>query len=225
MEPYCSIAIDFDGTVTGVDVIDEILRAFARPQWQEAEELWEQGIIGSRECLQLQMAMVDQPLSRLERFVDDFSIDNSFGDFVRLLQSRQIPFAIVSDGFQVFIDRLLGNAGLRGIPVLANVLTEERGRLKTVFPYSDPACLSANCKCSAITGLNGDRELIVIGDGRSDFCLAQKAAHVYAKNTLTDFCDERGIPFTVFNRFSEIGAHLLKRGSLLPRIPAASRKD
>ncbi len=223
MELSYSVAIDFDGTVTDVDVIDEILRSFAKPEWRSVEELWEQGIIGSRQCLEMQMAMVEQPLHRLLRFVDGFSIDRSFSSFVRLLQKRKIPFAIVSDGFQVFIERLMKNAGLKDVPVLANVLTEEREKLKLLFPYSDPDCMSANCKCAAIAELSKGRALVAIGDGRSDFCLAGKAAHVYAKKKLTAYCREREIPHTTFDRFSEIQNDLQRQVEHL--LPFASRKD
>ncbi len=225
MEYPCSVAIDFDGTVTDVDVIDEILRSFAPPEWRAAEELWERGVIGSRQCLKMQMGMIREPLHRLLSFVDDFTIDPSFGRFCRSLQKTGTPFAIVSDGFQVFINRLLGNAGLKNIPVLANVLTEEQGRLKLLFPYFDSDCASANCKCGAVAELSKERALIVIGDGRSDFCLADKAAFVYAKNKLSGYCRERHIPHADFARFAEIQSDMQTRGISVSPLPFASGKD
>ncbi len=221
----CSVAIDFDGTVTEVDVIDEILRSFAKPEWRAVEVLWERGIIGSRQCLEAQMAMVDRPLERILRLVDGFSIDPSFGRFCRFLRQNDIPFAIVSDGFQVFIERMLMNAGLNGIPVLANILKEEHGSLNILFPYTEQGCLSANCKCSAVSELSRDRGLIVIGDGRSDFCLASKAAHVYAKNKLSAYCHEREIPYTAFHNFSDIQNHLQTQGEKSSLLPFATGKD
>ncbi len=222
--PY-SIAIDFDGTVTDVDVVDAILSSFARPEWRAIEDLWERGVIGSRQCLETQMSMVERPLEQLFRLVDGFSIDPSFVPFCRFLQKRAIPYAIVSDGFQVFIDRLLKKAGLAGVPVLANILRDERGMRKLLFPYSEPGCKSANCKCNAVSELSKGRALIVIGDGRSDFCLADKAAHVYAKNKLIDYCREREIPHTGFDRFSEIQKDIQTQGRHASLLPFARRKD
>jgi len=226
MREHCCLAIDFDGTVTDVDIIDAILQSFARPEWQDVESLWEQGIIGSRECLERQMAMVEQPLSKLLEYVDGFSIDDTFRDFTRFLEARSIPYAIVSDGFQVFIERLLANAGLGRIPVYANILREEQGALKTIFPYSQPDCNSANCKCTAVSGMGRKRALILVGDGRRDFCLAHKSSHVFAKKALTGYCFDNNIPHTPFDSFSEITAFLkTKRIRLSPLQSVEAGKE
>jgi 2-hydroxy-3-keto-5-methylthiopentenyl-1-phosphate phosphatase len=225
--PYF-VAIDFDGTVTDVDIIDAVLQSFARPEWQEAETLWEQGIIGSRECLERQMSMVDQPLGKLLDYIDGFSIDGTFKDFAGYLDARDIPYAVISDGFQVFIERLLANAGLGQVPVYANLLREERGTLRTVFPYSQPDCDSANCKCTAVSELSKERSLIVIGDGQSDFCLAHQARHVFTKKKLSGYCRENNIPYTAFVSFAEIAAFLETKRTLpapLQRVEAGKDRS
>jgi 2-hydroxy-3-keto-5-methylthiopentenyl-1-phosphate phosphatase len=204
MKAQYFVAIDFDGTVTDVDIIDAVLQKFARPEWDEVETLWEQGIIGSRECLERQMGMVDRPLDQLLDYIDRFAIDKTFGDFIDLLDESQIPFAIVSDGFQVFIERLLENAGLRRMPIIANRLREEQGRLTTAFPYAGQYCNAANCKCMAVQDLSKDRSLILIGDGQSDFCLAHKAGLVFTKKKLTDYCQRHKIPHSPFENFAEV---------------------
>jgi 2,3-diketo-5-methylthio-1-phosphopentane phosphatase len=226
MKAQYFVAIDFDGTVTDVDIIDAILQKFARPEWKEAETLWEQGIIGSRECLERQMAMVDKTLDQLLDYIDQFSIDETFGDFIGLLEDRQIPFAIVSDGFHVFIEKLLENAGLRRLPVIANRLWEEQGRLNTAFPYAYQACNAANCKCMAVQDLSKDRSLILIGDGQSDFCLAHKADLVFSKKKLTAFCQRYKIPHSPFNNFTEVTIFFCtRRVQTVSLHPVASGKD
>lgn len=223
--PYF-VAIDFDGTVTDVDIVDAVLQAFACPEWQEVEMLWEQGIIGSRKCLERQMSMVDQPLGKLLDYIDGFSIDSTFSDFVGYLNVCDIPYAIISDGFQVFIERLLAKAGLKQVPIYANLLREERGTMKTVFPYSQPDCYSANCKCTAVSELSKECSLIVIGDGRSDFCLAHQASHVFTKKKLSGYCRENNIPHTPFDSFAEITAFLeTKKKMLMPLQPVEAGKD
>ena len=222
--PYF-IAIDFDGTVTDIDIIDAVLEAFARPEWRKVETLWEQGIIGSGECLKRQMSMVDQPLGRLLEYIDGFSIDSTFKDFAGYLDARGIPYAIISDGFQVFIERLLANAGLGRVPVYANLLREDSGTMKTIFPYSHPDCKSANCKCAAVSDLSKERSLIVIGDGRSDFCLAHQARHVFTKKNLSGYCRENNIPHTPFDSFAEIASFLETNEKTMPLQPVEAGKD
>ncbi|HEX9020125.1 MAG TPA: MtnX-like HAD-IB family phosphatase, partial [Nitrospirota bacterium] len=218
MESPYFFAIDFDGTVTDADIIDTVLQRFADPAWQEVETQWERGLIGSRQCLETQMSLVDSSLAGLLDYIDEFAIDESFRDFIALLAERQIPYAIISDGFRVFIERLLATAGLKRLPVYANELREENTGLKTLFPYSRPDCDAANCKCDVVARLSGERPVILIGDGRSDFCIARKANHVFTKNTLTGHCRANSIPHTPFDSFSEITAFLKAQSRTRPPL-------
>lgn len=208
MDPNYFIAIDFDGTVTDVDIIDAVLQKFARPEWQDVETRWEQGIIGSRKCLEDQMALINHPLDKLLDYVDTFTIDKTFKKFAFFLNEQQIPYAILSDGFQLFIERMLNNAGLDQIPVYANLLTEDNGKLKTLFPHSHRDCDSANCKCMVVDRLSKERPVILIGDGRSDYCVAHKASHVFTKKSLTHYCQVNNLSHTPFNNFAEITGFL-----------------
>jgi len=208
MEAKHFVAIDFDGTVTNVDLVDSILETFARPEWREVEKLWEKGLIGSRQCLETQMSMVDCSLDKLLAYVDNFSIDKTFLDFTVFLHDHHIPYAILSDGFQVFIERLLSNAGLKGVPVYANILTDHNGKLKTLFPHSRQDCDAAHCKCMVADRLGNGLPTIVIGDGRSDYCLANKSRYVFTKSKLTEYCTTNGIPHTPFDDFISIAQRL-----------------
>jgi 2,3-diketo-5-methylthio-1-phosphopentane phosphatase len=204
MKPNLFIAIDFDGTVTDLDITDAIIREFAKPGWEEAERLWEEGGIGSRECLTMQMSLIDTPIERLLEYVSGFAINESFIGFIDFLKEFHIPFGIISDGFQVVIESLLSDAGLSNIPVYANRLVEGDSGLKTIFPYASKSCLSGMCKCKIASELSNGLPIIHIGDGRSDFCLAEKAAYVFSKRKLTDYCRIKGIPHSEFNNFKVI---------------------
>ncbi len=49
---HWSILCDFDGTISLEDVIDSLLEKYGQPGWQELEDQWKAGKIGSRECMQ-----------------------------------------------------------------------------------------------------------------------------------------------------------------------------
>jgi 2,3-diketo-5-methylthio-1-phosphopentane phosphatase len=206
------VAIDFDGTIVDQDLTDAVIQRFAKPGWEIPERLWESGQMGSRECLAIQMSLINESVADILNFIDRFEIDPYFLDFTDLLNHMGVPFAIVSDGFSVFIERLLGNAGFMKMPqIYANGLIKKRAGLKTVFPYANRQCLSGTCKCSVTNTLSGDRSVILIGDGRSDFCLAQKAAFIFSKGKLGRFCVEAGLRFQPFEDFSDI-AKRIKEG-------------
>lgn len=202
------VAIDFDGTVTDKDITDAVIQRFAKPGWEAAEERWEKGIIGSRECLSQQMSLIDASISRLLDFVKDFAIDKTFPGFVSFLRAHRIPHAIISDGFSLFANSILSQSGLKDIPIYANSLKEENGRLQAIFPYSGDGCVSGTCKCAVAETLSRDLPLILIGDGRSDFCLADKAAFVFSKRKLSHYCKAGKIPHIAFENFRQPEGYL-----------------
>lgn len=205
------LAIDFDGTIAELDVTDAVLEAFAPPKWLEIEQLWQQGMIGSKECLSKQLALIKAPLEEILAFVEHIEIDDTFIEFVRQLQQAQIPFAIISDGFQVLIDHILAKNGLQGLPVFANELKEENKKLVTAYPYSYDHCTSGTCKCRTAEQAAQGSPVYLIGDGQSDFCLAGAADFVYAKAKLVDYCIQENIPHCVYTDFQDIMINLRKQ--------------
>jgi 2-hydroxy-3-keto-5-methylthiopentenyl-1-phosphate phosphatase len=210
----CFLAIDFDGTIAKFDVTDAVLEQFAPPEWLEVEKLWETGVIGSKECLRKQMALINTPLAEVLEFVETIEIDPSFLSFVKQMQHQQVPLAIISDGFRIFIDAILAKNGLVGLKIFANELTEISGKLITDYPYSVAQCSSGTCKCMTSQQAAQGLPVYLIGDGRSDFCLAGAADFVYAKAHLVDYCQQREIPYCVYTDFEDILHDLRKQ---LPR--------
>ena len=209
----CFLAIDFDGTIAKFDVTDAVLEQFAQPEWLEVEKLWETGAIGSKECLRKQMALINTPLAEVLRFVETIEIDPSFLRFIKEMQHQQVPLAIISDGFRIFIDTILAKNGLQGLQVFANGLTEFDGKLTTDYPYSTDHCASGTCKCLTSQQAAQGLPVYLIGDGRSDFCLASAADFVYAKAKLVDYCQQQGISYCPYHDFEDILEDLRKQQS------------
>jgi 2-hydroxy-3-keto-5-methylthiopentenyl-1-phosphate phosphatase len=71
-------------------------------------------------------------------------------------------------------------------------------------PHAAPggACGSGTCKCRIASSLSRPLTLLV-GDGRSDFCLAGEADLVFAKKSLIAHCRETGISHRPFTEFAE----------------------
>jgi 2,3-diketo-5-methylthio-1-phosphopentane phosphatase len=195
------VTIDFDGTINASDVTDAVIKKFARFGWQEVESLWEEGRIGSRECLARQMALVDAPLEQIVEYACTHPIDPGFPDFMRLLKGAGIPFAIISDGFKPIINGIFAAAGFSELPVHANDLLEDATGLKTIFPNTSGVCQSGTCKCKTADLLAGGLPIVHIGDGRSDFCISRKATHVFSRGKLTGYCVENDIPHSAFTDF------------------------
>jgi 2,3-diketo-5-methylthio-1-phosphopentane phosphatase len=202
------ITIDFDGTVSQTDVTDAVIREFAQDGWQEAEARWERGDIGSRECLAYQMSLIRMPLKRILDYAQNIPIDPYFANFIGFLQQHNLPFAIISDGFLPIIHSILHFNGMHRLPVYAGDLVFDRHGLHTIFTNAVESCPSGTCKCQIAERLSKSTSLIHIGDGRSDFCLAKKAHHVFCKGRLLEFCTQNGISHSGFEDFRDIERHI-----------------
>ena len=207
---------DFDGTISQLDVTDLVLTELAHPSWREVEQEWALGVIGSRECLRRQMALVDASTQELNALVDSVPIDPDFARFSEYLKRRAVPFYVVSDGFDIFIRRVLKNSGLNlplrnGTHLFSSRLKVRGRRLEPSFPYAGPPCVHdcATCKAEIIRRRRRDGSLVIfIGDGLSDRFAAQAADVVLAKNQLLAYCRENGIDCWPFETFADIEAEM-----------------
>jgi 2-hydroxy-3-keto-5-methylthiopentenyl-1-phosphate phosphatase len=66
-----------------------------------------------------------------------------------------------------------------------------------------PDCRSGSGTCKCAVAKETKRRTLMIGDGRSDFCVAQTADFVFAKDKLLVHCREHGIPHEAFADFAE----------------------
>lgn len=210
------IFCDFDGTVTQADVTDCILEELADPSWREVEAAWVRGMIGSRECLERQMALVQASSKQLNTLIDSIAIDPGFAAFYRFTEERGIPFYILSDGFDYVIRRVLRRAGANGElrngrHLFTSAMRVEGNRVKVNFPHEEDVCEHgcATCKAAIIRRIGrGYHPVIFIGDGLSDRFAVEESDIVFAKSHLLSYCAKKGIRAQAFEAFAEIQARL-----------------
>ena len=65
----------------------------------------------------------------------------------------------------------------------------------------------------------------MIGDGRSDMCVASGADFVFARDSLAEHCERNGIPYAQFDSFAELPALLAKLPSHAANAPHYSREQ
>jgi 2,3-diketo-5-methylthio-1-phosphopentane phosphatase len=210
------ITLDFDGTVTLGDVTELILDRFADPEWREVEAEWVSGRIGSRECLARQAALLSVSPAELDALLDTVEIDPDFPRFVQEAHALGATMKIVSDGFDRFIEPILARIDAK-VSLQSNRLIPTGSRSwRAEFPHVNPDCSSESgvCKCASLAA---GKFRLLIGDGRSDFCVAQEADLVFAKSALAEFCQEQSIPYRSISSFREARVHMLELSKLLAR--------
>ena len=212
--------VDFDGTISREDTTDRVLQRFAESGWEDIEAEWQAGAIGSRACMERQVALLRASPDVLDTFAAGLEIDWGFPAFALLCRRHGIPLTIVSDGLDRTIRIVMKRAGLGHIPVLANRLEAVGGdRWRLTSPYAAPegACDSGTCKCRVAAGLPRPLTLLV-GDGRSDFCVAREADLVFAKGALATHCRQAGIAHHAITDFADAAMRLdaILAGAPLP---------
>ncbi|WP_178130682.1 MtnX-like HAD-IB family phosphatase [Reyranella sp. CPCC 100927] len=194
-----TIVCDFDGTIVPFDVTDRVLDQFADPAWQFVEEAWKHGRISALRCMRLQVAMIRATSADLDAFLDTIDIDPQFPAFVDDCRRAGMPIAVVSDGLDYVIQRILARHGIDGLVVIANQLVPGGdGTYTMAVPYAVAATCKARsgvCKCNQAARLAAGRHrTLLIGDGRSDFCLGEAADLVFARGALLAKAREQGWP-------------------------------
>ncbi|MBB3302929.1 2,3-diketo-5-methylthio-1-phosphopentane phosphatase [Rhizobium sp. BK077] len=214
---------DFDGTISIRDVTDIVLSCFAGSQWEDIEQEWKDGRIGSAECMRRQIPLIRATRHELDALLDTVAIDPGFVAFRDYCRESGLPVTVVSDGVDYFIRHVLALNGIRDLPVIANILTHrgvEGQDTYALAPSAATAGCSAGsgvCKCKVIGGI--ERQ-IYIGDGRSDFCVSGRAGLVFAKGKLAEYCSDQGISYIAFDDFTDL---IPRMQAVLPGIARAPR--
>ncbi len=205
--------IDFDGTLSVKDTVDAMLERFAGPDWETVEEEWLAGHITAVQCMQKQLRMVDADHVTLESFFRGIQLDASFLPFHKHV-SQFAEVAIVSDGLDHAIKVAMKNAALPDLPVYANKLHFVPDGIDISWPHLNASCSAGNgvCKCAVARNLAAEAEgpVILVGDGKSDACLAKNADVVFAKGSLVKYCEQQGIAYHPFQTFADVLAKVKK---------------
>ncbi|WP_051356534.1 HAD-IB family phosphatase [Azorhizobium doebereinerae] len=203
-------ALDFDGTICPIDTTDFLLETFADPAWLDIEARWQAGEINSRDCLAGQVALIRARPEEIDAALAGIALDPAFADFLQAARAIGAHVSVVSDGFDRSIRTLLAAAGI-DLPVACNRLVQAGAdRWRAEFGAEDATCSNGTCKCAAVQPKDGlaPPRVILVGDGRSDFCLARRADFVLAKGRLATFCAAEGIAHRPISGFADARAYL-----------------
>lgn len=215
------VFLDFDGTISRVDVVDAILDRYADPEWERVERDWKAGRIGSRACLAGQLALVRATQGEVDALLSAVEVDPGFLPLMAVCAAAGVRSHIISDGFDYCIDRILKRLPASHQRMLAAVSVcsshlepEPPDRWKTAFRYMDSECEHgcATCKPAVMAALSpAGAPSIFVGDGLSDRYAAAAADVVFAKDKLAAYCAEQGIAFNRYDTLAD-AAELVARG-------------
>jgi 2-hydroxy-3-keto-5-methylthiopentenyl-1-phosphate phosphatase len=198
-----SVFLDFDGTISTVDVGMHLLDRAASPEWWDLHDRYERGEIGSRECVLGQWALVEGDPTTLRAVAAEVSVDPGFVPLVDALRDGGAELIVVSDGFGFYVRDACAPLG---VDVLTNAVDFATGALH--FPHEDPQCPCASCGVCKQAPIREARQrgqtTVLIGDGVSDRQAALLADVVFAKGPLAAWCLTAGIACTRFDTLDDV---------------------
>ena len=198
-----SVFLDFDGTVSLVDVSDHLVERLASSGWQEVDAANRAGHLGTRAWLLEMWERLPHEEAMLRAVASEIAVDEGFESLVRALREAGADVTVVSDGFGFYVEEACRPLG---IAVLTNRPDFATGRLE--LPYEDRCCPCATCgvcKQAPIKEARRDgRTTVLVGDGSSDFKAALLADVVFARGDLAAWCAANGIAHRPFECLAEV---------------------
>jgi len=204
-----AVFCDFDGTFSVQDVGATLAVRHAAEQRPVQWVRYEAGEITAWEY---NMEILDgMPLGQagVEEFLHTVELDPGARDLVAWCEARRVPFRVLSDGFDFNLNRLQQIHSLR-FAYAANRLRFQDGRwrIRAAAPNDACDCGTGTCKRGIIEAFRASRPgvtLVHVGNGAvSDLCGALAADVCFAKDSLADEMQSRGVGFERFETLHDV---------------------
>lgn len=226
------IFVDFDGTITREDVGASFFTEFGdnNAVFAIIGDIMNKTISGREGWDKLFATLRKVSREEYSNFVHKFEIDSSFHQFIGMCEENNFEVTILSDGFDLYLEKILKREGLERLKFFSNHLVQnEEGNFTYSFPFTDEECdRCANCKRNHLINSTSDDDFTVfIGNGISDQCPAQYCDFIFAKDSLLKFCEKERIsyyPYSNFNQVKDILLTLASKKNLKKRHQAELKR-
>ena len=197
------IVVDWDGTITEVDGLYEAICTFGDERIYEETEDRLGRELTLNEVIAVEIGTITASLDEVVDWVrGNVRLRDGFTRFAR----RHRPL-VVSSGFHELIEPVLEREGLLDLEVRATRLDPRPDGWRALFRNGEPCPVCGeSCKRADVEGID---ELVYVGDGVSDRCVALAASRVFARDGLARYLAARGAPFEPFEDFADVEARLV----------------
>ena len=212
-----SLVLDFDGTITNRDIGVEVIKRFASPDWDEGLRRWRAGEFDQRQLMEWEFERL--PSGR-DAEMREFSLDKAnvrpgLAALINLCRENDVPMEVVSNGMAFYVEAVLAREGLSDMAYVApsptfNGMGPDAGPAVEFGDGIETCDRTGLCKCARARRLRaGGRKIVFVGDGISDYCIAEEEADfVIARSSLRDHCKEIGIEHVGFEDFNDVARQL-----------------
>jgi 2-hydroxy-3-keto-5-methylthiopentenyl-1-phosphate phosphatase len=208
-----TLVVDFDGTVTEHDLLDDIAQTFGDGEvYREVDEGLDRGRLSLHEVIRREFEPVRAPLDEVVAYaLSNTRVRPGFRELAERARAEGWRFVIVSSGFHELIEPILEREGVE-VELHANRVDARPDGWRVHWSYGeDCETCGESCKRSTVDALANGGEVVYVGDGYSDRCAAESADLVFARRGLARWLAERGVPFEPFDDFHDV-SRVLENG-------------
>ncbi|HHX86917.1 MAG TPA: MtnX-like HAD-IB family phosphatase [Firmicutes bacterium] len=201
--------LDFDGTVTAIDISTELASRFGDRKYKQVEQAYRRKRIGMKKWLAKVSSFLPADLDYLIRLSLKLAVLRpGFMEFLNFVRSCSHEVYIASDGLGFYIEPVLEKFGcLEFIDgIFKNEMLAGRENLEIVITNAHHRCqFCGNCKASQVVKLKQEGyRVIYVGDGMNDRFGASWADQVFARDRLAGFFQKSNISFNPWVDFFDI---------------------
>jgi len=200
------IQCDFDGTLTVEDMGFYLLDTFARGDWRQWLQQYRDKKITVGEFNSRAFATVRTDKQELlAATLSQVKLRDWFRELVAYCQEKGFRLVVVSNGLDFYITSILNDAGLGDIEAHAATTWFHPGGLKVKYIGPDGVPLDSDFK-AAYTRLFLEQgyQVAYVGNGPSDINPASLSQHIFARDGLLEYCQEKNLPCQPFDDLHDV---------------------
>ncbi|PKB68321.1 MAG: hypothetical protein BZY81_02235 [SAR202 cluster bacterium Io17-Chloro-G4] len=202
-----AVLLDFDDTAAEQNVAELLLTRFGDSTWQDVRDRFRAGELNLREYQEITFRNIQADVSAMQLHVRNHaSLRPYFNELGTYCQENDIPFAIVSQGLDFYIEALLAKEGHTQVPVYAVNTSFSSQGIAYEYRHTRPGQeKQGNSKGLVVEQYQEQGyHVFYAGDGMSDFEAAERVDVLYAHRTLAQECARTNIPFRPFTDFQNM---------------------
>jgi 2-hydroxy-3-keto-5-methylthiopentenyl-1-phosphate phosphatase len=201
-----AVVLDFDGTITEEDMLDLVCRELGDPDvYAEVDAALERGEIRLVDDIERKLATVRRPQPEVVEWVCRRArIRPGFDDLLETAAAIGRRVVVVTSSVRELVEPVLGERAGRVEIVAGSIGAGWCADLAQLEPCGE---CGEPCKRGAVARLGTD-DVVYVGDGWSDRCVAQMAPRVYARDGLARYLDEHGVAYEPFADLHDVARGL-----------------
>jgi 2-hydroxy-3-keto-5-methylthiopentenyl-1-phosphate phosphatase len=204
-----ALVLDFDGTVTEDDMLDRVCWEFGdQDVYREVDAALDRGEIRLVDDIGRKLVTVRSPLEEVVGWVRaEARVRPGFDELVRFARANDWRVVVLTSSFHELVEPVLGRLAGQ-VELVANRLDPRRDGWRAYFHDLRPCDVCGEpCKRGAVARL-GAGDVVYVGDGFSDRCVAEDVELVFARDGLATYLDDRGVAYEGWDDFNDVLAVL-----------------